>query len=120
MLLNFLLLLLPLVFSAPAPVPHKLGDILDQEGGTIVQQAGTIVQQAGTIVQEAGTIVQEVGKAISQLANSTTQNALLTNQTCNAMTVIFARGTEEPGNVCITLSGWLIVTFETDFCRLEY
>lgn len=34
-----------------------------------------------------------------QLSTSTTENGLTSNSSCKAMTVIFARGTTEPGNV---------------------
>lgn len=82
MCLGFLLaFFLPYISCAPV----GLGDFLQSEGAAL--------QQIG----------KDVNTAVNAFTNTTTQNALVNNQTCAAMTVIFARGTTEPGNVSVVM-----------------
>jgi len=78
--LLFLLTSLPIVLSAPT-----VSSILAAVGAGFTAAANSLNNQTTT----------------ATAALATTQNALVDNQTCGAMNVVFARGTTEPGNVSI-------------------
>lgn len=101
-LLASTLLLLPLALSSPVAIPAETPQVLEQR--TSINTLLALISSLFPIEQTLSAASDLISAADSALAlalgYTTTYNQLTaTNAQCGDVTLIYARGTDEPGNV---------------------
>jgi cutinase len=91
--------LFPLVLTLPVPSSPSSDSLLSRDLNSFLAEIALLFPFSGAIT-DISNLVTAAGALLASITSTqTTRNDLVSSSACAAITVIFARGTTEPGNV---------------------
>jgi cutinase len=98
-LIPLIAFLFPLVLTLPIPSSLSSDSVLSRDLNSFLAKITLLFPFSGAIT-EISSLVTAAGALLASLTDTqTSQNDLLSGNACAAITIVFARGTTEPGNV---------------------